>query len=124
MFGLPRGIKQRGLDVLRLKEGIVAENFLMRRTGSEKLEQIHHSKTRAADAGASATFAGFDGDAFERFHAAILLRGDGFASSVCIRFTRAAKPTEMRANFERGFGLAPHPFHAVTICEEHPAAAP
>ena len=83
MIGLPGGIEKGGLDVLRLKERVVAENLLVRGAGGEKLEQIHDAKTGAADAGASATFAGFDGDAFERFHAAILLRNDGFASSVC-----------------------------------------
>ena len=78
MVGLPRGVEQRGLDVLRLKEGVVAEDFLVRGASGEKREQVHHAKTSTADARASATFTGFDGDAIEWFHGGRLLRDGGF----------------------------------------------
>ena len=77
MIGLPGGIEKGRMDVPQLKKGVVAENFLVGRASGEKLEQIHDAKTGAADAGAAATFAGFDSDAFERFHGAMLIRRAG-----------------------------------------------
>ena len=74
MIGLPGGIEKGGLDVLRLKKGVVAENLLVGGAGGKKLDQIHDAKTGATDAGAPATFAGFNGDAFDWFHGAMLLR--------------------------------------------------
>ena len=78
MVGLACSVKERGGDVFRLEKWVVAQDLLMRGTGGEKLEQIHHAKAGAADTRASATFAGFDGDAFEWFHGGRLLRGGGF----------------------------------------------
>jgi len=65
MIGLPGGVKQRGADVLRFKKGVVAQDFLVRGTRGEQLEQIHHAEAGATDARASATFAGFEGDSCE-----------------------------------------------------------
>ena len=65
MGSLPGGIEQGSLDVLRFEECVVAQDFLMRGTSGKEFEQIHHSKTGAADARASATFAGFYGNASE-----------------------------------------------------------
>lgn len=78
MIGLPRGVEEGGLNVSGFEEGIVCEYFLMRGAGGEEFEQIHDAKARAADARAPATFAGFDGDAFERFHSGRLPRGGEF----------------------------------------------
>jgi hypothetical protein len=83
MVRLACRVKERGSDVFRVEEGIVPKDLLMRGTGGEEFEQIHHTKAGAPDARASATFAGFDGDAFERFHGgAGYFAAPGFASMV------------------------------------------
>jgi hypothetical protein len=78
MIGLTGGIEKGGLNVLRLEKGVVAQNLLVGGASGEKLEQIHDAKTGAPDAGAPATFARFNSDAFERLHGAMLLLRVGF----------------------------------------------
>src|SRR5262249_51808673 len=57
-----------GPDVLFLEECVISQNFLVRGTRGEKLEQIHHPEAGAADAGTSATLTGFDRDALKWIH--------------------------------------------------------
>ena len=74
MVGLPGGVEERGLDVVGLKERVVGEDFLMRGACGKEFQQVHDAEARAADAGPSATFSGFDGDAFEELHGWIVTR--------------------------------------------------
>jgi len=85
MVRLVCGVKKRSRDILRLEEWVVAKNLVMRRTGSKELKQIHHSKTRAANARTPATFAGFHCDAFEQLH-------DGRLHLKCGFFQQEFKP--------------------------------
>ena len=87
MIRLPGRVEERGGDVLRLEERIVAQNLLVGGAGGEELEQIHHPKAGAADARTPTAFPGFDGDAFEWVHGGRLLRTPWF--------------------FQQGFQLAP-----------------
>lgn len=82
MICLAGCIKKRRGDILGLEECVITEDFLVRGTGGEELEQIHDPKPGAADARSPPTFAGFDGDASEWFHAGNLPRKAGFSSNV------------------------------------------
>lgn len=68
MVRLPGGIEQRGPDVLGLKKGVVAEDFLVGGSGGEKLKQVHDPEPSATDARPPATQAGFDRDSMGYFH--------------------------------------------------------
>ena len=119
MIGLPGGIEQGGLDVLRLKKGVVAENLLVGGAGSEKLEQIHDAKPGAADAGTPATFAGFDGDAFEWFHGAMLLRSAGLCQR---RFQLAHSAGDFPFQVRESFPASSRYTLAITSSQKCPSA--
>jgi len=68
VVGLAGGVGERGLDVIRLKVGKVAEDFLVRHTLGQHPENIRHADAKPPDTGSPAAFARLDGDAFQKFH--------------------------------------------------------
>ena len=76
MVGLARGVGERGLDVVRLKVGKVAENFLVRHALGQHSEDVRHANAQSPDARPATALAGFHRDAFEEFHNGIVPRGD------------------------------------------------
>lgn len=78
MIALPGGVEECCRDVVRLKKGVVCEDFFTGSTCGEKFEEIHDAKPGTADAGAAAAFARFYGDAIEEIQGLNLRRLTGF----------------------------------------------
>ena len=57
MIALLGRLAQRGKDVCIFKVGVVFEDFLMTRPGSQQAKHILDANAQAADAGSSATLA-------------------------------------------------------------------
>ena len=62
MVGLPRGINNRGGDVIGFQERIVPKNFFMRRAGSKKIKNVADADAMTAYAGATAAYCWIDRD--------------------------------------------------------------
>ena len=68
MVTLAGTIEESRLNILRLEEGIVGEDFLVSGSGGKEFKNVHDPKPGVADAGASAALAGFNGDALKEIH--------------------------------------------------------
>lgn len=67
VISLVRRVCNRGQNILAFEVGIVVQNFLVGSACAQELQNIRHSHPHSTNARASATFAGFNGDAFEKF---------------------------------------------------------
>jgi len=67
VIGLVSGVIKGGEDILALKKWVILENFVERGSGSEEFENIGDTNAQAANTGASAAFAGVNGDSLKTF---------------------------------------------------------
>ena len=66
MIGLYCRVFERSQNVALFKKRIVCQNFLMRCARPQKADDVRNPYPQATDAGAPATFAGFDGNSIKQ----------------------------------------------------------
>ncbi len=65
---LAGGVSERRLDVIRLKAGKVAEDFIVRHALGQDTKNVCDADTQPPNTGPPAAFARFDRDTFQKFH--------------------------------------------------------
>ena len=67
VIALVSGVIKCGEDILAFQKWVIFSDLVERRSGSEQLQSVGDAQSQAANTGATAAFAGVNGDALKMF---------------------------------------------------------
>ena len=106
MVSLMGGVLQRSQDVFALQEWIIRQDFLIRGSRAKQFQHVGNTYAQTANAGPTATLAGFNGDAIQPFEIDGIPYSSGNTQSAV--HSQALEMTNPRMRFEVRTGTVAH----------------